>query len=92
MGRKVFCKKLGRDEEGLDFPPYPGALGERIYNEISKQAWQEWLNHQVLIINEYRLNPIRQKDKIFLRAEMEKFLFGQGADIPSDFVPPTSDE
>ena len=73
MGRKVTCVMLGPDAEGLDRPPYPGALGQRIYENVSKLAWQRWLKHQTMLINEYRLTPIEPKARKFLEGEMEKF-------------------
>ncbi|QTS83929.1 oxidative damage protection protein [Coxiella endosymbiont of Amblyomma nuttalli] len=76
MTRRVFCKKLGREAEGLTYHPYPGELGARIYAHISKQAWQAWLTHQTMLINEYRLNVIEPKSRQFLEEEMKKFLFG----------------
>ena len=88
MARTVNCAKLGIEAEGLDFQPYPGELGERIFENISKQAWQEWLGHQTMLINEYRLSPMNPKDRKFLEGEMERFLFGGGGDAPPDYVPP----
>ena len=85
----VHCVKLGRDAEGLDFAPYPGDLGKRIFESVSKQAWQDWLRHQTMLINEYRLTPIDPKARKFLEQEMEKFFFGGGSAAPKDFVPPT---
>ncbi len=87
MTRMVHCSKLGKEAEGLERMPYPGDLGQRIYNEISKQAWQEWVNHQTMLMNEYRLSPINAKDRKFLEEEMEKFLFGEGASKIDNFVP-----
>jgi Fe-S cluster biosynthesis and repair protein YggX len=84
----VNCVKLGRDAEGLDRAPYPGPLGERIFENVSKDAWQQWLKHQTMLINEYRLSPIDPKSRTFLEGEMEKFFFGEGADTPPDFVAP----
>jgi Fe-S cluster biosynthesis and repair protein YggX len=78
---------LGADAEGLDRPPYPGALGQRIFENVSKQAWQRWLGHQTMLINEYRLVPIEPKARKFLETEMEKFFFGEGSERPPDFVP-----
>ncbi|MEO5812317.1 MAG: oxidative damage protection protein [Rhodanobacter sp.] len=75
MSRTVHCALLKTDAEGLDFAPWPGALGQRIYAEISKQAWQRWLTHQTMLINEYRLNPLDAKDRAYLSEQMEKFLF-----------------
>lgn len=88
MARMVHCVKLGREAEGLDRPTYPGDLGKRIFENVSKQAWQQWLQQQTMLINEYRLSPIEPKAREFLEAQMEKFFFGEGADTPPDFVPP----
>ena len=85
MPRTVQCVKLGREAEGLDFPPYPGELGKRIYENVSKMAWQQWLNHQTMLLNEYRLSPIDPKARKFLEGEMEKFFFGGGSAPPPDF-------
>ena len=88
MARMVHCAKSGQEAEGLDYVPYPGELGQRIYDHISKQSWQEWVGHQTMLINEYRLTPIDPKARKFLEEEMEKFLFGEGSDKPSDYVEP----
>ncbi len=88
MSRMVNCVKLGREAEGLDRPTYPGPLGERVFENVSKEAWQQWLQHQTMLINEYRLSPIDPKSRTFLEGEMEKFFFGEGADTPPDFVAP----
>jgi len=89
MSRMVQCVKLGREAEGLDRPPYPGELGSRIYNNVSKEAWAEWLKHQTMLINEYRLTPIEPKARKFLEEQMEKFFFSEdGSDAPAEFVPP----
>lgn len=90
MTRMVQCVKLGREAEGLDRPPYPGELGKRIYENVSKEAWQKWLGHQTMLINEYRLSPVEPKARQFLEEQMEKFLFGEGAEAPPDYVPPSS--
>jgi Fe-S cluster biosynthesis and repair protein YggX len=87
MARKVQCSFLKREAEGLDYLPYPGELGKRIYNNISKEAWTQWVAHQTMLINENRLTPIEPKARAFLVAEMEKFLFGGGSEKPKDFVP-----
>ena len=73
MARTVNCVKLGKEAEGLDRPTYPGELGQRIYDNVSKEAWQRWLAHQTMLINEYRLTPIEPDARKFLEAEMEKF-------------------
>jgi len=88
MPRTVFCTFLQREAEGLDRPPYPGELGQRIYASISKEAWQQWVRHQTMLLNEYRLTPIDPKARKFLVEEMEKFLFGGGASKPEGYVPP----
>ena len=88
MARMVNCVKLGREAEGLDFPPYPGELGKRIYENVSKEGWQLWLRQQTMFINEYRLSGIDPKAREFLQTEMEKFFFGEGSTPPPDFVQP----
>jgi Fe-S cluster biosynthesis and repair protein YggX len=87
MARTVNCILLKAEAEGLDFAPYPGALGQRIYENVSKQAWQRWVNHQTMLINEYRLTPIEPEARKFLETEMEKFFFGDGSAVPKEFVP-----
>jgi len=87
MSRTVKCVLLGIEAEGLDRPTYPGELGQRIFDNVSKQAWQQWLAHQTILINEYRLTPIEPKAREFLEAEMEKFFFGQGSAPPDEYVP-----
>jgi Fe-S cluster biosynthesis and repair protein YggX len=87
MARKVQCVFLKREAEGLDYLPYPGELGNRIYASISKEAWAQWVAHQTMLINENRLTPIEPKARAFLVAEMEKFLFGGGSEKPKEFVP-----
>lgn len=87
MTRMVNCAKLGKEAEGLDTLTYPGELGQRIYDNISKEAWQAWVNHQTMLMNEYRLSPINPKDRKFLEEEMEKFLLGDGPSEIDNFVP-----
>ncbi len=84
----VQCVKLQREAEGLDWQPYPGELGKRIYESVSKEAWQMWVGHQTMLLNEYRLTPIDPKARKFLESEMEKFLFGEGSSAPEGYVPP----
>jgi Fe-S cluster biosynthesis and repair protein YggX len=84
----VNCVLLGVASEGLDRAPYPGELGQRIFENVSKQAWQQWLAHQTMLINEYRLTPIEPKARKFLEEEMEKFFFGEGSEAPKEFVAP----
>ena len=88
MTRMVNCVKLGQEAEGLKMPPYPGEIGKRIFNHISQEAWQMWLKHQTMLINEYRLSPVEPKVRKMLEQEMEKFLFGEGVETPPDYVPP----
>lgn len=88
MTHTVFCPRLQRDAEGLSFAPYPGELGKRIFDNVSKEAWSQWLAHQTMLINENRLSPLDPKARKFLEGEMEKFLFGGGADAPAGYVPP----
>lgn len=83
----IFCSKLKKEAEGLKSPPFPGALGEKIYEEVSQPAWKMWLDHQTMLINEYRLSLLDPKAREFLRAEMEKYFFGEGSDKPSGFSP-----
>ena len=79
--------QLGKEAEGLDYPTYPGDLGKRIWENVSKEAWQTWLNHQTMLINEYRLSPVDPKSRKFLETEMEKYFFGEGSEAPPDFQP-----
>jgi len=88
MARMVKCVKLGKEAEGLDFPPWPGKLGERIFESVSKEGWQLWMNHQTMLMNEYRLNPLDPKARKMITEEMEKFLFGSGSKPPEGFVTP----
>lgn len=88
MARLVNCVKLGKQAEGLERPPYPGPLGQRIFDNVSKEAWQQWLKQQTMLINENRLSPIDPKHRAMLEGEMEKFFFGGGSAIPAGFVPP----
>ncbi len=87
MTRMVNCIKLGKEAEGLDRLTYPGDLGQKIFDSISKEAWQGWVNHQTMLLNEYRLSPINPKDRKFLEEEMEKFLLGDGPSDVNNFVP-----
>ncbi|MDH4127034.1 MAG: oxidative damage protection protein [Gammaproteobacteria bacterium] len=88
MSRTVNCVLLGEESEGLDYAPYPGPLGLRIYESVSKQAWQRWVAHQTMLINEYRLTPIEPDARRFLETEMEKFFFGEGSAAPKEYTPP----
>jgi len=88
MPRMVNCVKLGLEAEGLDFPPYPGELGKRIFDSVSKQAWKQWLEQQKMLVNENRLNLADKKAREYLAQQMEKHFFGGGADAASGYVPP----
>jgi Fe-S cluster biosynthesis and repair protein YggX len=90
MARMVKCIKLGREAEGMDFAPYPGDLGKRIFENVSKEAWQQWLKHQTMLINENRLNLADAKARKYLAEQMEKHFFGQGADVAQGYVPPST--
>jgi len=84
----VQCVLLKRELAGLERVPYPGELGRRIYENVSKEAWQRWLGQQTMLINEYRLTPIEPKARKFLESEMEKFFFGAGSQAPAGYQPP----
>jgi Fe-S cluster biosynthesis and repair protein YggX len=88
MSRTVHCVVLGTEAEGLEYVPYPGELGQRIYENVSKEGWQRWVKHQTMLLNEYRLSPIDPKARKFLVAEMEKFFFGGGSEKPTEYVAP----
>ena len=89
MTRMVNCLKLGREAEGLKVPPYPGELGQKIFQNISQEAWNMWMKQQTMLINEYRLSPADSKTRKMIAEEMEKFLFGEGSAPPADYVSPT---
>jgi Fe-S cluster biosynthesis and repair protein YggX len=91
MTRMVQCVKLGQQAEGLDRPPYPGPLGQRIFDNVSKQAWAEWIAHQTRLINEYKLALADPAARKFLAGEMEKYFFG-GELAATGYVPPVSKE
>lgn len=89
MSRTVKCILLGDEAEGLDYAPYPGELGLRIYENVSKQAWQRWVAHQTMLINEYRLTPIEPDARAFLEKEMEKFFLARARPHPrNSYHPP----
>ena len=87
MSRIIFCEKNQTETEGLDFVPWPGELGKRVFDNIGKAAWAEWLAHQTMLINENRLSPLDPKHRAYLQAEMEKYLFGDGAEKPAGYTP-----
>lgn len=86
MAHTVHCVKLNKEADGLDFPPYPGDLGKKIYESVSKEGWQLWLGQQTILINEYRLSLADPKSQSFLKEELEKFFFGDGSELPKEFV------
>ena len=88
MARMVKCIKLGREAEGLAAPPYPGELGKRIYEQVSQEAWQQWVRLQTMIINENRLNLANAEHRKYLAEQIEKHFFGDGADQVQGYVPP----
>ncbi|MBI3524509.1 MAG: oxidative damage protection protein [Betaproteobacteria bacterium] len=89
MSRMVNCIKLGREAEALDFPPVPGELGKRLYENVSKEAWQQWIKLQTMLINENRLSLADAKARAYLAEQLQKHFFGEGADSVSGFVPPS---
>ena len=88
MSRLIHCVRYGADQEGLVRIPYPGELGQRIFDQVSQRAWGDWLAHQTMLINENRLSPVDPKARAFLRDEMEKYFFGEGSVQPPGFVAP----
>ena len=90
MARLVNCIKLGKEAEGLDFPPYPGPLGKRLWEEVSKAAWAEWMKQQTMLVNENRLNLADARARQYLARQMEKHFFGDGADAVAGYVPPAA--
>jgi len=88
MTRMVHCVVLDKEAPGLEYAPYPGELGVRIYQQASAEAWQTWLKQQTMLINEHRLVPIEPRARKFLEEEMEKFFFGGGSETPEGYVPP----
>lgn len=90
MARTVQCVYLKKEAEGLDYSPYPGELGKRIYNQIGKEAWALWMKHQTMLVNENRLNLADQRARQYLARQMELFFFGDGGDKPVGYVPPVA--
>jgi Fe-S cluster biosynthesis and repair protein YggX len=90
MARTVNCVMLKKEAEGLDFSPYPGELGVRIYNNVSKEAWAAWLKHQTMLVNENRLNLADARARQYLARQMERYFFGEGVDQPAGYVPPSA--
>ncbi|WP_028453854.1 oxidative damage protection protein [Chitinilyticum litopenaei] len=88
MSRTIHCVKLGREAEGLDFPPLPGELGKKLFDSVSKEAWQAWVKHQTMLINENRLNLADPRARQYLQQQLENYFFGAGADAVAGYVPP----
>ncbi|SOD16192.1 oxidative damage protection protein [Nitrosomonas ureae] len=87
MTRMVKCIKLGREAEGLDFQTYPGELGKRIFENVSKEAWRQWIEHQTMLVNENRLNLSDAKARKYLAEQLEAYFFGSGAEQPAGYIP-----
>ena len=87
MSRTVNGVKLGREAEGMDFPPLPGALGKKVFENVSKEAWQAWIKHQTMLINENRLSLADPRARQYLQQQLENYFFGDGAEMPAGFVP-----
>ena len=88
MARQIMCVKLKREAEGLDFPPYPGEMGRRVFESVSKEAWKNWLEQHKMLVNENRLNLADKKARDYLVQQMERHFFGEGADPVAGYVPP----
>jgi len=89
MARMVNCVKLGRQAEGLDDPPFDNALGQKIYDNVSKEAWEQWVEHMKMLLNEYRLQPWKPEAQEFIAEQMNAYFFGEGSALPKEYVPPT---
>lgn len=87
MSRIVNCVLLKKEAAGLERMTYPGDLGKRIFENVSQEAWKQWVSHQTILMNEYRLSPINPKDRKFLEEEMDKFFFGDGPSAIDNLVP-----
>ena len=87
--RIVRCVKLGQELPGLDAPPWPGPLGQRIYDQVSQEAWGQWEERMKMILNEYRLLPWQKESQEIVAKQMEEFLFGEGGTAPAGYVPKT---
>ncbi len=87
MAHMVNCVKLGKQLEGLDEPPFDSPLGQRIYDNVSKQAWEQWQNHMKMLLNEYRLQPWKKEHQDFIVQQMEEYFFGGTVQMPKDYVP-----
>lgn len=88
MSRTVNCRRLKQELPGLEKPPLPGAKGQDIFEHVSQQAWQEWMEHQTRLINEKHLNMMDMTDRKYLQGQMDKFLAGEEVDQAEGYVPP----
>jgi Fe-S cluster biosynthesis and repair protein YggX len=88
MSRTVNCVKLGKELPGLDSPPWPGELGERIFNNVSLEAWKLWEERMKMILNEYRLLPFQKEAQDLMARQMTEFFFSEASAAPPDYVPP----
>jgi Fe-S cluster biosynthesis and repair protein YggX len=88
MARMVKCVKLGREAEGMRWKPFNDDFGQRLYDNVSQEAWKMWLEHSKMLINEYRLDLMSAKAQQVLREQCEQFFFGEGSQLPPDYVPP----
>jgi Fe-S cluster biosynthesis and repair protein YggX len=89
MAHQVFCVKLNREAEGLEEPPFDSELGQKIYKNVSKEAWNQWQEHMKMLLNEYRLQPWKKDHQDFIVQQMDQYFFGGGGEKPKDFVPPS---
>ena len=87
MARMVQCVKLGQQLEGLDEPPLDSPLGQKIYENVSKQAWMQWTEHMKMLLNEYRLQPWKPEAQEFIAEQMNAYFFGGGSELPKEYVP-----
>ncbi|HYG99306.1 MAG TPA: oxidative damage protection protein [Terriglobales bacterium] len=87
MPHMVKCVKLGHEAEGLEEPPFDTELGQRIYNNVSKEAWNQWSNYMKMLLNEYRLQPWRKEHQEFIAQQMEVYFFGEGGKLPEQYTP-----
>jgi Fe-S cluster biosynthesis and repair protein YggX len=90
MAHMVFCSRYKQELEGLDEAPFDSDFGHKIYHNVSRKAWQEWLEHQKMLLNEYRLQPWTPQAQEFLVEQMERYFFGEGSELPKEYVPPSS--
>jgi Fe-S cluster biosynthesis and repair protein YggX len=90
MAHMVQCVKYGRQMEGIEEPPFDSELGQKIYDNVSKQAWAEWTEHQKMLMNEYRLQPWKKEAQEFLVQQLQAYFFGEGSKLPAEYVPPSA--